>query len=174
MEGRPEKLAMLKEVHTTLEGTDYAILADCRGMKVEGLSELRGQLRGTKSKLYITKNTFIKHAANQLGWEDFEQYLAGPTALITGTGDISAVAKLLKEYAKTANMPTLKGGRFGERTLTPADVDAIAAIPPRIVLLGQVVGTIAAPLSQLVGVMNQKVLSLLYVLKAAADKKSNV
>jgi large subunit ribosomal protein L10 len=69
-------------------------------------------------------------------------------------------------------MPTVKVGVMGNLVLTAAQVDALAELPPREVLLGQVVGTIAAPLSRLVGVMKQKVSTIVYVLKAIEDKKN--
>ena len=172
MSDRPEKKALIKEVQQQLEASEYTILADCRGMKVEKLTELRGKLRGAQSRLMIAKNGHVALASSELGWADFEALLTGPTAVITGGGDVSEVAKVLKEFAKDSTLPVMKGGRFAERTLSMEDVAAIASLPPREVLLGQVVGTIAAPLSQLVGVLNQKVLSLLYVLQAVSEKKS--
>ena len=169
---RPEKEAMVKEVREHLESSEYAILTDCRGMDVAGMGELRGQLRGANSKLLVVKNAFVGRASSELGWERFESLLTGPTALVTGTGDISEVARLLKDFAKKTQKPAVKGGRFGERTLSAADMETIASIPPREVLLAQFVGTLAAPMTRLVGAMNQKLLSLVYVLKAAAEKKA--
>jgi len=171
MGDRPEKKAIIDEIRQRLAEGEFLILADCRGLKVEGMTELRGQLDGAHSRLVVSKNSFIGRALEDIGWTDVVQFLDGPTAVITGTGEVSGVAKLLRDYAKTRGLPTLKGGRFGEQTLTSEDIDTFANLPSREVLLGQVVGTIAAPMTQLVGVFQQKVLSLLYVLKAAAEKK---
>lgn len=169
---RPEKKAIHTEVRTRMEGSGYVLLTDCRGMKVAGMTELRSKLRSTKSRLLVVPNSFLSLASRDLGWSGVEQFLNGPTAMITGTGDVSAVAKVLQEFAKTTNMPAVKGGWFARQALSASDVEAIASIPPREVLLGQVVGTIAAPMSRLVGVLQQKVASVLYVLKAVEEKKA--
>ena len=91
--------------------------------------------------------------------------------MIIGTGDVSLVAKTLRTFAKTNPNANIKGGWFSDKVLSVEDVTDIAEIPSREVLYAMVVGTLAAPMSQVVGVMNQKLCSLLYVLQAAADKK---
>jgi len=73
---------------------------------------------------------------------------------------------------KANSLPVVKGGRLGARLLTAEDVEAIASLPPREAMLGRVVGTIAAPLSRLAGVMSRKVASLMVVLNAVAEKKA--
>ena len=92
--------------------------------------------------------------------------------LFRSPGDVTVVAKLLTKFIKDNERPALKGGRFGTEALSATDIEDMATIPSREVLLGKLVGTIAAPLSQVVGVLNQKVSSLLYVLKAVEEKKS--
>jgi large subunit ribosomal protein L10 len=87
---------------------------------------------------------------------------------------VTQVAKVLRAFAKAATnkLPVVKGGYLSGQTLVAAQVESLADIPPREVLLGRMVGTIAAPMTRLVGAMNQKICSLLYVLKAVADKKA--
>ena len=169
---RPEKQAIIEELRTQLESTSYVFLADCRGMNMDGLTELREKLVETSSSLMVVKNSYLGKASEQVGWDSMSTLLEGPTALVTGSGDVSEVAKTLKAFAEKDKRPSLKGGWFSSQLLTEDDVQVLAKLPHRTVLYGQVVGTIAAPMSQLVGVMNQKLLSLLYVLKAAADKKN--
>jgi large subunit ribosomal protein L10 len=93
--------------------------------------------------------------------------------MVTGTGDVAEVAKLLVAFIKTHDKASVKGACLDGKRLTAGDVDALTTIPPRRVLYAMVAGTLAAPMSQLVGVFNQKVCSLLYVLKAIEDKKNN-
>jgi len=172
MSERPEKKAIIDEVRGRLDDAGYVLLADCRGLNVEGMGALRGKLREQGSSLLIVKNRLLGRASAEAGWEDIDPFLEGPTAVITGSGDVTSVARLLRDEAKADGLPAMKGGRFGDRTLDAGDVAAIADIPPREILLGQLVGTIAAPMTQAVGVMQQKVASLLYVLKAVVEKKS--
>jgi large subunit ribosomal protein L10 len=173
MSKRPEKIAIIEEVRTRLDEAGFVILADCQGMDVETMGELRGRLLSQSSTLLVAKNTYLGKASEDIGWTEAEQFLAGPTALITGTGDVSVVAKTLQKFAKETSKPSVKGGRLGETTLSADDVKDIADIPSREVLYAMVAGTLAAPMTQLVGVFQQKVSSLLYVLKAVEEKKSN-
>ncbi len=165
---RPEKQSIISEIHGLLEQAGFVFLVDYSGLDVGQLADLRERLRAFDSRVTIAKNTFVRHA----GGEDMAGLLQGPTALVTGTGDVSMAAKALATFIKEHDdKPAMKGGRFEGEVLSAADVVAIASIPPREQLLSMVVGTIAAPMSQLVGVMQQKLSSLLYVLKAVEEKK---
>jgi large subunit ribosomal protein L10 len=105
--------------------------------------------------------------------EALADVLQGPTGVITGTGDVTVVAKALTTFKKAEGLPGMKGGVLNDQTLTGGDIEAMAKIPPREILLSQLVGTVQAPMTSLVGVMNAKVSSLLYVLSAIEDKKKN-
>ncbi len=169
---RPEKEAILKEYSDSLDSADYVIMADCRGMTMEQFDELRTKLRGDNGKLQIVRNRIYAKAAEGLGKSINDDCLIGPTATISGSGDVTVVAKSIKTYALQNRLPVIKGGLLGERSLSAADVEALASMPSREIMLGMFVGTVAAPMTQLVGVVNQKLLTLLYVLKAVADKKN--
>lgn len=172
---RLEKQAIVKEIRGALEGANYALFMGFKGMKVDHINSLRNQLSGMKSKVLVVKNTFVKRAADDLGWGgDVAKYLTGPSAVITGTGDISQVCKFLKGFKKETELLTVKVGRLGDRLISASDIEAIANIPPIEVMRAKLVGTIAAPMTQVVGVMQQKVSSLLYVLKAVEEKKAKV
>jgi large subunit ribosomal protein L10 len=169
---RPEKEAIVREVKTYLEDSSYLLVADYSGLTVMDLAELRDSLRENESELHIVKNTFLRKAMEVVGWDDIATMLSGPTAMVTGSGEVTAVAKALEAFVKGHKSTAIKGGCLDGKTLSAADVDALAKVPPREVMLGMLVGTIAAPMTQLVGVFNQKLLSLLYVLKAVEDNKS--
>ena len=169
---RLEKKAIVKEIRELMEGKSYAVLMNFKGLKVEQINSLRNQLAGMKARLLVVKNTFFKRAADELGWGDVSKFMDGPSALIAGTGDVSNMAKFLKNFKKENELLTVKGGRLGDKLISASDIEAIANIPPIEVMRARLVGTIAAPMSQLVGVMQQKVCSLLYVLKAVEEKKT--
>jgi len=172
MNKRPEKIAIRREIRARMETSGYVILTDCRGLNVAGMTELRRKLRGQRSRLMVVPNSFLTLAGKDLGWDDVSPLLDGPTAMVTGEGDVSQVAKLLREFSKVTSKTRLKGGRFEGQTLSSTDVESLADLPPREVLYAHLVGTLAAPMSQLVGVLQQKVTSVVYVLKAVADKKA--
>lgn len=169
---RPEKESIVKEYADKLEKTEYVLLADYRGLTVEQFAELRKVLRETGSSIQVVRNGLFALSLNEAGWDSMTAFLDGPTAMIYGEGDVTVVAKKIKEYRKDKELPVVRGGKIDGTILTKADVDEMALIPPREVLLGQLVGTVAAPMTQCVGVLNQKLSSLLYVLKAIEDKKN--
>jgi large subunit ribosomal protein L10 len=169
---RPEKKAMLDEVQGLLEKSKYVVLTEYRGLKVDQMTQLRMTLRRAGSRMLVVKNSHLSLAAGKVGRGDFSSIVSGPTAMITGETDITQLAKLLKTFTQENNLLVVKGGMLGTRLLSAEDMVAMANIPSREILLGQFVGTVAAPMTRLVGVMNQKVLSLLYALKAIEKKKS--
>jgi large subunit ribosomal protein L10 len=170
---RAEKESILEEVTTRLREADFEFVMNYGGLQVAELTALRRTLAPSKSRVMVVKNTYLGKATQSLGWEDVTPYLTGPTAMVTGTGDVAEVAKLLVAFIKTHDKASVKGACLEGKRLTAGDVDALTTIPPRRVLYAMVAGTLAAPMSQLVGVFSQKVCSLLYVLKAIEDKKNN-
>lgn len=170
---RPEKEGIVNEICGHLESSDYIFLADYRGLTVEQLSDLRSRLRLSDACLQVFKNAFLECAVKDDGISGF---LEGPTAMIFGGSDITQVAKALKNFKAENGLPIVKGGKLGDRLLSSEEIWEMASIPSRDVLLGKLAGTICAPMTQVVGVMKQKVLSLLYVLRAiekgmARDRK---
>ena len=164
---------MVEAVRSKTEGRGFVILADYSGLDVDQTTNLRSRLRQVDSDYTVVKNRLLRRVTTDLGLQDLDVGLKGPTALIAGDGDVVETAKILKSFIKENKRPIIKIGAFGGRALAAADVEALAAMPPRIEMLGKLVGTIAAPLTQLVGVLQQKVCSLLYVLQAVKDKKDN-
>jgi large subunit ribosomal protein L10 len=141
---------------------------------VEQFAALRDGLRQTEARMDVVKNSYLKWACAGLGRERLMAFVAGPCAIVTGGGEVTQAAKILSRFAKDNEGLAIKGGMLGETPLSAGDVQALTQIPPREILLGQVVGTIAAPMTRLVGVMSQKLLSLAYVLKAIEEKKGKV
>ncbi len=170
---RAEKKSMVNEIRQMAEGKSFVILTDYRGLSAEKTGLLRSRLRAKSAEYGVVKNRLFRQVTGELGLNNLDRDLCGPTAIVTGDGDVVEVAKVLKAFIKENKLPVVKQGVFSGTPLTADEVDKLATMPPRIELLGRAVGTIAAPMTQLVGVMNQKVCSLLYVLQAAKDKKDN-
>ena len=154
-----------------LEESGFVFLVDYHGLNVDQLTELRGLLRNQRAGLTVTKNSLTLRAASELGWPELSD-VALATALVYGGGDPSAVAKLLRTFRKSSKLSAPKAGWFEGAALSGSEIEELADIPPREVLLGIFVRTVAAPMSGLVGVLQQKVASLVYVLKAIEEKKS--
>ena len=169
---RPEKESIVNEIKAALNESEFLYLADYTGMQVKDLAELRKALAEVEAEMHIYKNTFLGVALGDERREALSESLVGPNGLFTGSGDPTAVAKILVKFNKEQGKPVIRGGALGDKILTGSDIEAMAKIPPREVLLGKLVGTVQAPMTSLVGVMNAKVSSLLYVLKAVEEKKS--
>jgi large subunit ribosomal protein L10 len=168
---RPEKKSIYDEISARVNDSEYLLVAEYQGLKVEQISDLRRQLRKEGARMQVVKNRLVRLIAREKGWEKMDPSLKGQLAIVTGKNVVQA-AKTLKMFNGASGMPQVKVGYMGNVYLSAAQIDALAELPPREVLLGQVVGTIAAPLSRLVGVLNQKVLSVVYVLKAIENKKN--
>lgn len=163
---RPEKESIVNEIREYLEDIDYVFLVDYRGLTVEQLTDLRGQLGRSHTRFQIVKNAFLRRVVDHVGWDGMSAFLEGPTAVIIGEGDVTQTAKVLRNFKAENNLPMVKGGRLGDRLLSPEDIEEMSRIPSRDVLLGRLIGTICVPMIQLVGLMEQKVSGLLYVLRA--------
>lgn len=172
---RPEKQSIYNEVGAQMRGGEYVVLADYKGMTVVRIAELRNRLAKVGAQFHVVKNTFLEKLIVEAGWgKPDANDLRGPTAMVTGPGDICEAIKILQAFKQECKMPELKFGILEHSILTGQDVQALGKLPPKSVLHAILAGTLASPLVGLVGVMQQKVASLLYVLQAAVDKKGGV
>ena len=167
---RPEKVAVVDEVRGRLEAAHGAILTEYRGLTVKDIAGLRRSLRDAGGEYGIYKNTLVRFAARDLGLDELEQLLVGPTAIAFVDGDAAAVAKALRDFARTNPHLVVKGGVLGKKVLSAADTTALADLPPREVLLARIAGGFAAPMQQFAGLLQALPRNLAYGLKALIDK----
>jgi large subunit ribosomal protein L10 len=168
---RADKVAVVAEVRDRLESADAALLTEYRGLSVKALADLRRQLRPVGGEYKIYKNTLVRFAAQQMGAESLEALLTGPTAIAFVRGDAAAVAKALRNYARTNQALVLKGGLLGGALLGPDQVQALAELPSRDALLAQVAGAFQAPLATLAGLLAALPRNFAYGLKALIDQR---
>ena len=166
---RPEKVAVVDEVKDRLRSSSAAILTEYRGMKVGDLSTLRRSLKASGGDYKIYKNTLVRFAVKDLGLDELDPLLTGPTAIAFVDGDAVGVAKALRDYARTNPLLIVKGGVLGESVLSAADTAALADIPPREVLLARFAGLLAAPMQQFAGLVQALPRNFAYGLKALID-----
>ena len=148
-----------------------AVLTDYRGLTVAEVEELRSNLRAEGMTYRVTKNTLLRIAAknNPAMAELDPTKFTGPMALAMGFDDEVAPARVIFQYAKSHGALEIVGGITGDGImLSAAEVKALATLPTRDQLIGQVVGTIAAPLTGFVGVLGGNVRSIINVLNALA------
>ena len=146
-----EKEQLVEDMTGRLEGVKSMYLADFSGMTVEKVTALRAKCRASGVHYKVIKNTLLKRAAHAVGVTQLDEYLAGPTVLAYSLDSEVEPARVLTEFAKENEKPLLKAGLIGDRLYGPEEVKQLASLPPRDVLLAQVMGTIVAPLSQFAG-----------------------
>jgi large subunit ribosomal protein L10 len=147
---REEKSAAIKEIAAQIEGAEAIFAVDYRGISVSQAAELRGRLRENDASFRVVKNRLTKIAADQAGEARLAELLSGPTALTFVSGDTAAAAKAITTFNKEHQVLTYKGGFMAGMTLDPAGFEAIAKLPSRDVLNGQLAGVVASPLTGLV------------------------
>jgi len=168
---KSEKEALVAELQGEFEKAQGAILADYRGLTVGEIMELRRKLREETIRFRVVKNTLTKIVARNLGLEELERLLEGPTAVAFGDSDTSVVAKLLLDYAKQNAKLKIKGGLLGTRIIDAEEVKNLASLPPREVILGQVLGGMQGPLSGFVGVLSSLLRQFAYAVLALQKKR---
>jgi large subunit ribosomal protein L10 len=169
---REQKAQVIEEVAGAIKESDAVFAVDYRGISVPQAAELRTTLRGADSTFTIVKNTLAERAADQAGAEGLKELLTGPTAMTFVRGDAAAAAKALRDFRRGTGNTLLefKGGWMNGAALTPEDVDAIAQLPSRDVLIGRLVGLIASPLSGLATALNNLPAGLARQLQQIADQ----
>ena len=149
------KQPIVAEMSQLLDGAQSAVAVDYRGLTVEQDTRLRKQLREAGVSYKVYKNTMIRFAAKGTPFEAMDADLEGPTALAVSKTDATAPARILAEFAKTANKLELKGGVVEGTYYDAKGMQVIATIPSREVLLGKLLGSIQSPISNLARVLNQ-------------------
>jgi large subunit ribosomal protein L10 len=165
-----EKEAEIRDIAARLEKAKSMYLADFTGMTVESVSALRAKCRASGVHYKVIKNTLLKRAANQVGVTQLDDFLEGPTAIAFSTESEVEPARVLVEFAKEGDKPVVKAGLIGDRLYDTAAIKVLASLPPRDVLLAQVLGTITAPLSSFLGAVNALVASPAQLAAALEDK----
>jgi len=171
---RPEKVAVVDEVRERLEGSTASVVTEYRGLTVGQLAELRQSLRAAGADYKIFKNTLVRRAIDGSPHAPLEELLTGPTGITFVSGDVSAVAKTLRDFSRANANLVIKGGLLDGTVLSSSQLGALADLPSREVLLARLAGAIAAPMTQLAGLLQALPRNLAYGLKALVDQKGGV
>ena len=167
----PAKVATVDEVKAKVDSTASALVTEYRGLTVAEISKIRRQLRTLGADYKVFKNTLVRRAVAGTSAEPLTQFLEGPTAIAFVDGDISAVAKALRDLAKASPKLVLKGGVLDGKALSPKDIGALADLPSRDVLLAQFAGALASPLRTMASLLKAVPQNFAYGLSALLDSK---
>ena len=169
---RQEKVDVVAEIAAKLQSADAAIITEYRGMSVGALAGLRRTLRQTGSEYKVYKNTLARLAAREAGLDGLESVLVGPTGITFVNGDVAAACKAVRDLSKSNPLLVIKGGSLGDKILTAKDVEALAELPSRDVLLAQIAGAFQAPLVKTASLLQALPRNFAYGLKALIDQKA--
>ena len=162
----PRKEAIVAELTDSFQRSNLTIVADYRGLSVAALQDFRKQLSPAQGQVMIAKNTLARIAAKAADRTDIEPNLEGPTALVFAYGDPVDTAKIVTGFARSSRILTVRGALLESQPISADQVNELASLPARDVLLGQMVGGLSSPLYGIVGVLAAPVRSVMYVLQA--------
>jgi large subunit ribosomal protein L10 len=167
---RKEKEIFVKDFQDKVQSTGAVVLTEYQGLTVVELNELRAKLRPLNCEYTIIKNSLGKIALKNAGMEDFAKHFEGPIAVALEKGDPITTAKVLVDFAKEHKKLKIKVALFEKKIILDKDIKALAALPSKEVLLSQLLRTMNAPITNLVGVLSANVKKLVYVLDAIKNK----
>lgn len=170
--GKQKKIDTVTELTEKVGKAKSIVLADYRGLKHKQLEELRRALKKTDADFTVTKNRLFSKALGDKA-KAIEGYLKESTAALFAYADEAAPLTVLLKFFKTAGFGKTKGGLLGDKLLNEADVVTLAALPPRPVLLAQLVGQLSAPIRGLHYALSSNLNKLVWALNAVKEKKTN-
>jgi large subunit ribosomal protein L10 len=168
---RTAKVATVDELKAKVDSTTTAVVTEYRGMTVAEISTLRRQLRTLDADYKVFKNTLVRRAIEGTAVASLDEFLVGPTAIAFVNGDVSAVAKALRDFAKATPTLVVKGGVLDGKALSLKDLTALADLPSRDVLLARFAGLLASPLATMAGLLKAIPQNFAYGLSALIDAK---
>lgn len=163
-----KEVAILKE---KIAAAKNIIITDHSGITVEDVTILRRELRKVNSELRVAKNTLLRMAARESGKSDLAKCFAGPTSLVLGYDDPAAPARVVFELNKKIEKPRVKAYILDNQILGVEEFKKIAQLPPRDVVLGQLIGAINGPIVMFVMTLEGAVRNLIGLIDALAEKK---
>jgi large subunit ribosomal protein L10 len=162
---RTEKHETVGSLNARFQAVKSLFLIDYTGLKVVDATELRKKVRGMNGSYLVVKNTLAARAAKETSAAQLESYFEGPTAIAYHPKDVVGLAKLLTEVARGNPALRFKAALVEGKVVPAAQIQALASMPSREVLLSQLLGMLKAPLQRLVSVLNAPVRDLCLALK---------
>ena len=170
---REQKAAAVADIAESIKEADAVFAVDYRGISVPQAAELRTRLRDVDATFRVVKNSLTERAVDEVGADTLKALLEGPTALTFVRGDAALAAKALQTFRRETDTLEFKGGLLGTEALDSEQILALARLPARDVLYGQLVGVVASPITGLVRTLNALIAGLALQLGQIAEKKQS-
>ena len=169
---RKQKEEIVQKLRKEFEEVPAVFVTTFHKMTAEESNQLRKSLREAGARYQVVKNTLLRLASSGTPAEPLQQFIEGPTGVAICYEDPVAVAKVLVEFAKEHESLINRGGVLGGKPLEAASLEALAKVPPREVLLAQLLGLLQAPMAQFVQLLAAVPRNFLYALNAIKEKKA--
>ena len=166
-----DKATAVPDIAEQFKSSTATVITEYRGLTVANLAELRRSLSGSAT-YSVAKNTLIKRAASEAGVEGLDELFVGPTAIAFVSGEAVDAAKAIKKFAKDHKALVIKGGYMDGRALTVSEVERIADLESREVLLAKLAGAMKANLSKAAGLFNAPASQVARLAAALQEKKA--
>ncbi len=167
---KSEKTALVEDLNQSFGRASIALVSEYRGMTAAESTEMRKRLRAVRGEMRVAKNTLVRRAIKGTAYEALDSNLGGQVGLILSYEDPVVLAKTFASFGPLGEKLKLRGAVLDGKALTPAQVQALAALPPRAVIFGQLLGLLNAPATQLVRLLNEPGSYLARVIDAIGKK----
>ncbi len=168
-----QKQQVVKEIEQLIQDSALVVFTDYRGTNVEEITNLRNQLRVPGVKFKVLKNTMTEFALKNTGHAELADQIQGPNAVLFSNEDPVGPIKTIMEFIKQYKKLELKVGILEGQVVGPDKLKALADLPPRDALIAQVLGTMQAPITSLVYVLNANITGLVRVLDQIREQKAS-
>ncbi|RJP66023.1 MAG: 50S ribosomal protein L10 [Candidatus Abyssobacteria bacterium SURF_17] len=167
---RPEKEKLVEELSGKLSHNQIAVLTDYTGLNVQAITSLREQFRKASVEYRVFKNTLARIAAKECGLDQLTDFMEGPTGYVFANDPVIP-SKVLADFIKSNPNMKIKCGVINGKVINASQVQSLATLPPREVLLARLLGQMNAPITGLVTVLNGPIRKLVYALEELRKKK---
>lgn len=168
---RPEKASIVADLKEKLSASPFVLVADYQRMNVNHFADLRNRLAASGAEVHVVKNSFLRRAISESGLPDVADQLKGQTAVVTGDKDAAPIAKVLKSFATEFKVAAVKIGIVDKSVLGSEQINQLAELPSREVLLAQLLGLLLSPATKLARLLNEPGAALARLLNAKAEKE---
>ena len=170
---REDKVQAVKDLEDLFKSANALVLAEYRGLTVSQQTKLRKSLKNAGASFNVVKMSLAKRAAENIGLDSLSDYFAGPTGVTIIDSDPVEAAKVLKDFSKENDAFIVKGGLMNSEPLTVEQINVLANIEPRDVLLAKIAGGFNAPLVKVAAGTKAIINKASYALSALVDKKAS-
>ena len=170
---RRQKETIINEIRNQIQDSQLVILSTFTGLNVEKMTKLRNSLREVESNYRVVKNTLIHKAVKGTDLESLKKFFVGSSAVIFAKGDPSRPCKVIKEFKKENEQLEIKGGIFEGRILFKNEIEGLADLPSREILLSKIFFLLRTPHQRLVNVLVGVPQKFVRALEAIRQKKES-